>query len=82
MKAIVTKHVGPSNVRGSRIIASDEDGNRVIVRYDSALNSEPNHMAAARKLCEKMGWKGTLQGGHLKHGMVFTWMDQETRMEV
>jgi len=78
MKAIVTTYKGPSNVRGSRIIASDEDGNRVIVHYDPALNSEENHITAARSLCSKMGWTGTLHGGHLKHGMVFVWSDRQT----
>jgi hypothetical protein len=42
MKAITTKFVGPSNVKGSRYIASDEDGNRVMVSADYAPNADGN----------------------------------------
>lgn len=73
MKAITTKYHGPGNVRGSRFIASDEDGNRVIVSYDYALNSEQNHARAAEALCRKMGWVGTMMGGGIKGGMVWVW---------
>lgn len=31
MKAITTTFHGPTNTRGSRIVASDQDGNRVTV---------------------------------------------------
>ena len=73
MKAIVTKYHGPSNVRRSRIIASDEDGNRVTVSYDDALNSEENHDAAMSALCYKMNWQGSLVRGSLKNGYVYVW---------
>ena len=71
MKAIETKYVGPSNVRGSRIIASDSDGNRVIVPYDCALNGEDAHAKGALALCRKMGWQGNLKAGSTKRGYVF-----------
>lgn len=87
MKAITTKYVGPSNVRGSRIIASDGDGHRAITTYESALDSDANHAAAALKLCEKMEWGGTLVGGHsLRQGrsgvMVWVWQDEDLTYEV
>lgn len=83
MNAIVTKYHGPSNVRGSRITATDNDGNRTIIHYERALNSEGNHIASARALCSKMGWTGTMQGGHLKNGMmVFVWTDWQTTFNV
>ena len=82
MKVITTRYHGPTNTRGSRIAATDEDGNRVILTYNDALNSEPNHAAAARKLCEKMDWRGTLTGGHIKHGMVWVWRDDQYTMTV
>lgn len=75
MKAIETRYIGPSNVRGSRIIASDGDGNRVTVSYDSALNSDDNHAAAAKALLVKMGWCGELISGHTKHGMCWVFVD-------
>jgi hypothetical protein len=66
-QAIVTKYVGPSNVRGSRIIAKAAAG-RVIVDYDDALNSNENHIAAAKKLAEKFGWVGEWHGGGMPEG--------------
>jgi len=46
MIAIVTKYYGPTDSKGSRIVAT-ENGKRVTVGYDSGLNSEDNHAAAA-----------------------------------
>jgi hypothetical protein len=82
MKAISTRYSGPTNTRGSRIIATDGDGNRVSVSYDDALNSERSHAAAVRKLCQKMGWHGKLTGGHTKNGMAWVWDDDQYRIEV
>lgn len=75
MKAIETKYFGPSNVRGSRIIASDLDNNKVIKGYDHTLNIDGNHKAAAYALRDKMGWKGDLIGGATKAG--FAWVFTE-----
>ena len=46
---ITTKYLGPTNYKGSRISASDGT-RRVIVSYDPALDSFPNHLAAAEKV--------------------------------
>jgi len=78
MKAIETKFHGPTSTRGSRITASDSDGNRIWLSYNHALDADQNHANAARALCRKMGWGVTgsvLQGGHTKSGMVFCWVD-------
>ena len=72
MKAIVTKYHGPTNFKGSRITASDEDGNRVTIGYPHELSGEDCHRKAAQALCDKMSWTGTLVGGSLKNGYVFT----------
>jgi hypothetical protein len=82
MKAIVTKYHGPTNTRGSRVTASDCDGNRVTVSYDCSLISERAHAKAAIALCKKMGWYGDLQSGALGTGYVFTWMDSSARYSV
>lgn len=76
MKAIVTKYHGPGNVRGSRISASDEDGNRVSVPYPYGENwrDGSTHIPAVKALCEKMGWHGKLIQGSLKGGYVFVWL--------
>ena len=71
MKAIVTKYHGPTNFKGSRITASDEDGNRITISYPYELSGEAVHRKAAVALCEKMGWTGELLGGSLKNGYVF-----------
>lgn len=63
MKAIFTKYLGPSNVRGSRCKAYDGDNNQVTLSWDCALNSEDMHRAAAYALKNKMGWKGELITG-------------------
>jgi len=74
MKAITTKYSGPTNTRGSRVIASDLDGNRVSVHYASELNSDENHDAAAVALCRKLGWTGELVRGSLaNNGYVYVW---------
>jgi len=71
MKAIVTKYHGPTNYKGSRITASDEDNNRITISYPYELSGEECHRKAAQALCDKMGWTGTLVGGSLKNGYVF-----------
>ena len=71
MKGIVTKYLGPTNYKGSRIVASDCDGNRVAISYPSELTGEAVHRKAAEALCEKMGWGGTLVSGSVKNGYVF-----------
>lgn len=82
MKAIETKYHGPGNVRGSRFIASDLDGNRVVCSADDRLNSDDNHKAAAVALCRKMKWSGKLQGGFLKGCMVWTFEDDRYQVTV
>ena len=72
MKAIVTKFHGPTNCKGSRITASDEDGNRITISYPYELSGEECHRRAAQALCDKMKWSGSLVGGSLKNGYVFT----------
>jgi hypothetical protein len=78
MKAIETKFVGPSNVKGSRYIASDSDGNRVILGADYEIRQDLNHRKAAEALRDKMGWKGELVGGGTKTGETFVFSEVVT----
>lgn len=71
MKAIRTKYHGPTNTRGSRITASDEDGNKVTIPYPHELSGEEVHRKAALALCRKMNWTGQIEGGGLKDGYAF-----------
>lgn len=80
MKSIVTKYNGPTDTKGSRITASDSDGNRVSISYDHGAKNP--HAEAALALCRKMGWKGTLQGGGMKNGEVFVFIDKESQYKI
>lgn len=63
MKAITTRYLGPTETRGARIRASEGDGRSVTVPWDYSLDTEANHIAAARELCVRMGWAGALASG-------------------
>ena len=72
MKAILTKYLGPTDCKGSRITAWDCDGNRATVPYDHALSGEAVHREAAIALVHKMGWSPvTLVEGCTKVGYAF-----------
>ena len=51
---IITRYLGPTNTRGSRVVATHKRDNkttsRKIVSWDHALNAEANHQAAAEAL--------------------------------
>ena len=78
MKAITTKYHGPTEMRGSRISASDSDGNRVYIPYDYALSDEEVHRKAAVAFCKRMKWTGadTMVGGSIKDGYVFVFTER------
>ena len=69
MKAILTKYLGPTNFRGSRIKAYDEDNNSIIISWNHAWNVDQNHCYAASQLIKKMGWDCIIIGsGSIKTG--------------
>jgi hypothetical protein len=74
MQAILTHFVGPSNVKGSRYIATNADGKRAIVATDHALDSFGNHWRAAEALCIKLGWHGIMQSGATARGYAFVFV--------
>lgn len=78
MKAITTRYLGPTNYKGSRVVADDGDGNRITLGWQHAPNSDDNHAHAARALCQSMGWSGTLTAGTVlragqKDRLVWVW---------
>ena len=71
MKAITTRFLGPTAMKAPRVTASDEDGNRVTIPYQSELEPQRAHSIAAMALCEKMKWPTALVSGSIKGGYVF-----------
>ena len=58
MRAIITRYLGPTNHRPSRIKASAGKAGSITVSWDYDLpdNISANHRAAALALMEKLGW--------------------------
>ena len=77
MKAILTKFCGATNYRGARIIATDSDGNRVVIGYPHELSGEAVHRKAAEALCFKMKWTGQMIGGATRNGYAFVLEDDK-----
>ena len=68
MQAIVTKYLGPTNHRGSRVKATACAGS-VTMAWDYELDTDGNHLAAAEALRSKYGWAlGELAVGGLPDG--------------
>jgi len=66
-QAIVTKFIGPTNTRPSRVKATCEAGS-ITVSWDHRYDPENNHDATARALIEKLGWRGEWVSGELPGG--------------
>lgn len=76
MIAIETKYYGPTNTRGSKIVATTCNGQRLSMPYDHAGDE---HERCAQALAEKMGWldggRFRLVGGSTKSGMAFVFVE-------
>jgi hypothetical protein len=76
MQAIFTRYVAPGNVRGSRIKARAWDKS-ITLEWDDGLNSDENHIAAARALADKMNWAAEWVMGGMRDGScVFVGVDK------
>ena len=81
MKAIQTRYHGPTDTKGSRISAFDNDGNRIYLPYDHG-SADP-HRDAAIAFARKMEWTPlTLCGGWVKDGRVFTIVNSSSIFDV
>ena len=81
MQAIITKYIGPTNTKHSRIKATAAAGS-ITVEYNHSLDIEGNHVAAAKKLADKFGWsgkwvQGCLHTGDYVHTSVASWTEYE-----
>ena len=63
-QAIITKYLGPTDRRGSRVKATAEAGS-VTLEWNDALDIIDNHWAAALALANRYGW---LERCHLRAG--------------
>lgn len=68
MIAIRTRYYGPTNTKGSRIVADAGRGRRVTIGYPHELSGAACYALAAEALCKKMGWAGELVGGGYDDG--------------
>jgi hypothetical protein len=86
MKAILTKYLGPTDHRGSRVKASDGD-NSVILPWRSEWDHNGNHDTAAIALCRRLEWGGKLCRGGLRQGgqdtgNVYVWVTDDETMNI
>lgn len=79
MQTITTKYINPTATSGAKIKATSTGGESVTVPYDYS-NENKGHLTAAKKLKDKLGWKGTMHGGHIKGGFVFVFSDPELQV--
>lgn len=71
-QAITTSYRGPTDSRGSRVIARCE-AKRISVSWDHALDAGANHAAVALQLMDQLGWseRNDLVMGGTREGYVF-----------
>jgi hypothetical protein len=76
-QSIITRYYGPTNTRGSRIVAQTTSGKRKSMGYRHELNGSDNHLEAAKALAQSLNWYGKFQGGALddKGAMVWVFVD-------
>jgi hypothetical protein len=76
-RAIFTKYLGPTDFKGSRIKAYDQERHSVTIGYDHAGTDTDRHDEAALALLEKMGWPtGNLARGGTKEGFVYVFLPE------
>jgi len=81
MQAIVTKFLGPTNTRPSRIKATCQ-ARSITLSWEHAWNPMGNHRAAAQALATQLGWHGRWIEGDLPDGSsVWTLDDQRSGSE-
>ena len=66
-QAIVTRYMGPTNFRGSRVKATCAAGS-LTLSWDDSLDTAANHAAACKALADRLGWGGKWRGGGMPDG--------------
>jgi hypothetical protein len=70
-KTIAVEYLPPTNTKGSRLKAFDNNGNSITIGYPFEYSGIQAARVAAEKLMNKMNWKGTLVEGSLEEVYVF-----------
>jgi len=70
--AIETRYAGPTNHRGSRVIATTPGGHKLTHQWAYELGIDANHYAAAEALRAKLDWPSIKAGGSTAKG--FAWI--------
>jgi len=76
MIAIETRFLGPTDTKGSRIVAETCNEHRLVIPSDHSLSREGQHRKAAQMLADRQGWKGRLICAGTKRGFVFVFEDK------
>lgn len=66
-QCIETYYIGPTNTRGSRIVARC-DARKITIPWDHSLNTSQNHASACETLATMLGWDNDLIK-MAKHGL-------------
>lgn len=74
--AIMTKFLGATNYKPSRIKAYTESGLSKTISWEYGVGVEENHRLAAQALAFRMGWCGKWVGGGTKEGYAFVNADR------
>lgn len=74
MKTIETRFIPATNTKPARIKAVEPDGISVTLSWDQSIDAEANHRAAQTMLCAKLGWTGSMIGGHTRRGMAWVFV--------
>lgn len=76
MQAIVTKYYGPTNTRGSYIMAKAWAG-KIKVSYDSEKSVYENHAEAAEAFATRYEWSGEWAGGAMPDGQGYVFVNTD-----
>ena len=84
MQAIITKYLGYTNTKSSRIKATCQAGS-VTIGFPHELSGMACHAAAAKALVDKMGWNdaqyGDLMGSQLpSNDYVFVFNNESSKV--
>ena len=84
MKAIITEFVAATDTKGTYCRAYDESGFSHTITWNSSLDYFNNHKNACIAFIKQIGWPLDipLYGGHIKHGMVWVFEDEELKINL